>query len=276
MKQDPRTKIDIAQDHTYSKPVTKQTPRTLEAKPKLQWVREAVDARDYKYVLSSTRTLSTVDLRKYCTSVENQGNLGSCTGQAIASAIELLNKRNNKVTDISRLFIYYFERMLLGTINYDSGAYIRDGIKSVNKYGAPLERLWPYLINKFRQKPNSNALNDALRRKVTRYERVADHAGCIDALNNGYPVVIGFDVYPSFLKINKTGMMVYPDKKKERCIGGHAVLLVGYDSTAQHYIVRNSWGTSWGDNGYFYMPFRVIQDSTMSADFWIIKSVDNP
>lgn len=277
MKQDPRTIINIKEDHTFSKPVdTKPTPRTLELKRNLQWTRDKKDSRDYVYPLTASRIANYVDLRPYCTAIEDQGNLGSCTGQAIASAIELLNKRNNKQTDVSRLFIYYFERLILGTVNYDSGAYIRDGIKSVYQYGASLENLWPYIISKFKQQPVNEAMADAARRKVTRYERVANHAGCLDALMNGYPVVIGFDVYSSFMNINSKGIMTYPNTKRERLLGGHAVLLVGYDNVKQQYIVRNSWGTSWGDRGYFYMPYKVIQDSSMSADFWVIKSVNNP
>ena len=143
-----------------------------------------------------------VDLRKYCSPIENQGSLGSCTGQSIAGAIELLNKRGGKHNDVSRLFIYYYERLILGTVNYDSGAYIRDGIKATNKYGASLESLWPHDIRKFRQEPITEAKNDALNRKVTRYERVNDFDGCIDALTNGYPVIIGFHVYQSFMSSN--------------------------------------------------------------------------
>lgn len=276
MKQNPKTIVNELQDpalHTQS--VEKQQPRTLEAKRPLQWVRDIPDSRDYKYTLTGAKSSSVVDLRTYCSPIENQGSLGSCTGNAIAGAIELLNKRNNKTNDISRLFIYYYERLMLGTVNYDSGAYIRDGIKVTNKYGASSESLWPYIISKFRQQPAPQAIKDALKRKVTRYERVADHAGCIDALNNGYPVTIGFDVYTSFMRIGKDGVMTYP-RAGETLLGGHAVLLVGYDMNKQQYIVRNSWGTGWGDGGYFYMPFQVIQNTSMSADFWVIKQVNNP
>lgn len=276
-KQDSRTIINSNEDHTFNRPSSKKIKYKASTEKRLfQWTRDTTDSRDYLYNLSSVRTLSKVDLRPHCTLIEDQGQLGSCTGQAIASAIELLNKRNKKPTDVSRLFIYYFERLLLGTVNYDSGAYIRDGIKSVYKYGSPLEKLWPYNIGKFRQRPVAPALADGLRRKVLRYERITDHDGCIDALNNGYPVVIGFDVYSSFLKITGNGVMTYPNKRKEKLLGGHAVLIVGYNLANQQYIVRNSWGTRWGDKGYFYMPFEVIQDTSMSEDFWIVKEVNNP
>lgn len=278
MKQDPRTIIDTSQDHTFNPPVSKKVAdRTLDDKFKLIWKVDKVDTRDYKYQLSSILNPNFVDLRSHCSPIENQGSLGSCTGQSIAGAIELLNKRGGKHNDVSRLFIYYYERLILGTVNYDSGAYIRDGIKATNKYGASLESLWPHDIRKFRQEPITEAKNDALNRKVTRYERVNDFNGCIDALSNGYPVIMGFRVYDSFMSKNvaRTGIMPYPNTKREKLLGGHAVLLVGYDKRKKVFIARNSWGTNWGDKGYFYMPFDIVKPN-MSSDYWIIKSVNNP
>ena len=281
MKKDPKTIININQDPgLHRKPLIQKVdnPEDVVNIPKFHWVKDKPDDRDYSYVMSNRGQQDVVDLRPFCTPVESQGSLGSCTGQAIAGAIELLNNRNRKPTDVSRLFIYYYERAMLGTINYDSGAYIRDGIKVTNKQGAPLERLWPYNIREFKNKPNVLAITDGLKRKVSRYERVSNHDGCLDAINNGFPVVIGFMVYQSFMSqaVARTGMMTYPNIRRERLLGGHAVLLVGYDKAKQHYIVRNSWGTNWGDKGYFYMPFKVVQDSRMSSDFWIIQSVQNP
>jgi C1A family cysteine protease len=278
MKQDPRTIINTDEDHTFNPPADKKViPRTLDKIFSLQWRQDKPDNRDYKYSLTTPTTPNTIDLRPYCSPIENQGNLGSCTGQAIAGAIELLNKRNGKHKDISRLFIYYYERLLLGTVNYDSGAYIRDGIKATNHYGASLESHWPYNIKKFRQEPIKEAKEDALNRKVTRYERIEDFNGCIDALSNGYPVIIGFHVYTSFMSntVARTGNMPYPNTRRERLLGGHAVLLVGYNKTKKVFIARNSWGTAWGAKGYFYMPFDVIKPN-MSSDYWIIKSVNNP
>ena len=278
MKQDPRTIINTDEDHTFNKPAAKKViPRTLDDKLSFQWQPDRLDSRDYSYTLSSKANLNKVDLRSFCSPIENQGSLGSCTGQAIAGAIELLNKRNRKPTDVSRLFIYYYERLLLGTVNYDSGAYIRDGIKATNHYGASLESYWPYDIRKFRQEPISEAKTDALNRKVTRYERVNDFNGCVDALSNGYPVIMGFRVYDSFMSKNvaRTGIMPYPNTKRERLLGGHAVLLVGYDKRKKVFIARNSWGTNWGDKGYFYMPFDIVKPN-MSSDYWVIKSVNNP
>ena len=166
-KQDPRTIINTNEDHTFNPPINKKVvDRTLDDKFKLIWKVDKVDTRDYKYQLSSVLNPNFVDLRSHCSPIENQGTLGSCTGQSIAGAIELLNKRNGKPTDVSRLFIYYYERLLMGPVNYDSGAYIRDGIKATNKYGASLESHWPYDIRKFKQEPIVEAKNDALNRKV--------------------------------------------------------------------------------------------------------------
>jgi C1A family cysteine protease len=248
--------------------------------PKYHWLPDKPDSRDKIYQPTGLGTaVNAIDLRQYCTPIENQGALGSCTGNAIAGAIELLNKRNRKQTDVSRLFIYYYERLLEGTVNYDSGAYIRDGIKVTYTYGAPLESLWPYNITKYRTAPASSAVKDAAKRKVTLYQRATDFNACIDALTNGFPVVIGFTVYDSFESGNwwyTTGVMPYPNTNTESILGGHCVLLVGFNKATQQFIARNSWGTSWGLSGYFYMPFPVIQNTYMSADFWVIKSVNNP
>jgi len=282
IKQDPRTIIDSNTDHTFSKPYHKVSaiklgPRTLAGKFNLQWARDKIDTRDYVYNASNVRVSSTVDLRRYCSPIEDQGNLGSCTGNAVAGAIEFLNKKNNNMLDVSRLFIYYYVRLIEGTVNYDSGAYIRDAIKACYKYGASLERLWPYNIIKFRTKPSTAAINDGLRRKISRYERITDqYTGSINALSNQYPIIMGFDVYSSFISTGRTGVMPYPNTRTERLLGGHAVLLVGYDMNREAFIARNSWGTSWGLQGYFYMQFQVVQDTTMSDDFWIIKTVNNP
>lgn len=251
--------------------------RSLKSAP-YHWVRDKPDSRDYIYKSIPKAIPQSVDLRPLCTPIEDQGMLGSCTGQAIAGAIEYLNKKSGRPTDVSRLFIYYYERVILGTVNYDSGAYIRDGIKVVNKNGASLEKFWPYIISRYRTKPNSVSIQDAAKRKVLLYERAVDFDACINALANGYPITIGFDVYSSFLSrtTSTTGMMSYPNTATETLLGGHAVLLVGYNNSTNQFIARNSWGNRWGDRGYFYMPYQVIMNKTMSDDFWVIKTVNNP
>ena len=276
MKQDSNTIVNIEQDPgLHRNPLVQKITKPLITIPKYHWTRDKVDKRDYLYAPTVVKLSTYVDLRPYCSPIEDQGRLGSCTGNAIAGAIELLMKRNNKFADISRLFIYYYERLLENTVNYDSGAYIRDGIKACYTYGIATENLWPYDISKFRNRPSIDAVNDASKRKVKLYERVTDFNGVINAIDNGYPVTIGFDVYSSFDSptVARTGIMPYPNIKKEKLLGGHAVLIVGYNKNNDTFIVRNSWGKYWGDNGYFYMPFQVIKNNTMSGDFWVIKSI---
>lgn len=253
------------------------------SRKKYNWVEDKPDPRDYIYVPMRFDIPSKVDLRKFSSSIEDQGIIGSCTGHAISSAIELVNKKNNNDFEISRLFIYYQERVFTDSVNQDSGAYIRDGIKAVATYGAPLEDFWPYDVTKFTVKPSDEAYADAAKRKVTKYEKCISIDSVKGALANGYPVIIGFYVYSSFEDgdVAKTGIMTYPDTATEVKKGGHAVLLVGYDdnfnSTEKGYfIVKNSWGTYWGDRGYFYMPYEVIADTNMSSDFWLISKVTNP
>ena len=157
-------------------------------------------------------------------------------------------------------------------------------MRATSTYGAPLESLWPYSVNMFRSKPTAQAIADGLRRKVTSYQAAANFAAVQNAIASGYPVVVGFDVYSSFegpwgnIPHGRTGsgMMPYPNTRTEQLLGGHAVCLVGYDNNTSRFIARNSWGTSWGDNGYFYMPYQVIQNTSMSSDFWVIKSVSDP
>ena len=249
---------------------------------KYHWLRDKPDARDHLFSAAPVTLPVSIDLRQYCSAIEDQGQLGSCTGNAIAGIIELMQRKQNPTRgrDVSRLFIYYEERVLIGTVNSDSGAYIRDGIKVVNKKGAPLENLWPYVISRFRTKPTNAAYNDALKRKATAYQRVTNFTGVKTALSQGYPVVMGFDVYESFESnaVANTGMMPYPNINTEQYLGGHAVAIVGYNDNLNggRFICRNSWGTGWGDRGYFYMPYQVVQNINMSSDFWVITAVTNP
>ena len=253
---------------------------------KYHWSRDPFDIRDKAYKAAPITLPASVDLRQYCSAIEDQGNLGSCTGNAIAGAIELIDRKNSKSLEISRLFIYYQERLLEGTIYYDAGAYIRDGIKACYTYGAPLESLWPYNLNKWATRPTTAAYNDAKTRKVTGYAKCSNFTTVKTGLANGTPVIIGFDVYDSFEGAwgdiphgqAGSGMMPYPNTSTEELLGGHAVCIVGYDDNLNggRFIVRNSWGTSWGDNGYFYMPYQVIQNTSMSSDFWTISGVRNP
>ena len=245
------------------------------------WQPDLPDQRDFAYKASPAfiRTLpSKVDLRKSCPRVYNQGELGSCTANAIGAAFEFEVRKQNMSTDFmpSRLFIYYNERAMEHTIKTDSGAQIRDGIKSVNKLGVCPEKMWPYQINKFAHKPPISAYKAGLKHQALSYQSVSrvlsQMKGC---LASGYPFVFGFTVYESFESetVAKTGKLNMP-KKSEKVVGGHAVMAVGYDDKAKRFIVRNSWGNDWGINGYFTMPYNYLVNENLADDFWTLRIVE--
>jgi C1A family cysteine protease len=241
------------------------------------WIPDLPDRRDHLYAVPSTILLKLppmVDLRPQCPPVYDQGQLGSCTANAIAAAIEFERMKQGLQDFIpSRLFIYYDERAMEGTIASDSGAQIRDGIKSVAKQGACPESEWPYDISKFAVQPASQCYQDALKDRAVQYSRVARNLdqmkGC---LASGYPFVLGFTVYPSFEspEVAQSGIAPMP-QPGEAPIGGHAVLAAGYDDGQQRFIVRNSWGTGWGMAGYFTLPYGYLTDRGLSSDFWTIR-----
>jgi C1A family cysteine protease len=155
----------------------------------------------------------------------------------------------------------------------DSGAMIRDGIKSVAAQGACQEPLWPYAAKKFKSKPAQRAYTDAAQHKVSSYQRVvrdvAQMKGCLAA---GFPFVFGFTVYESFESedVARTGQLPMP-APGEQVMGGHAVLAVGYDDAQSRFIIRNSWGPDWGMKGYFTMPYGYMTGRGLASDFWTIR-----
>jgi len=224
---------------------------------------------------------ASVDLRKFCSAVEDQGQLGSCTGNALVGAMEYLENKskefevNGKFVDLSRLFVYYNERAMEGTINQDAGAQISDGVKALAKEGVCTEAIWPYAVHRFAKKPTAAAYADATHRKITAYARVDRSngmAGIKQALASGYPVVFGFTVFESFEseEVAQTGVVPMPNVNSEQCMGGHAVLMVGYDDATQRVLVRNSWGASWGQGGYFTLPYDYVTSQTLANDFWTL------
>lgn len=231
--------------------------------------------RNFRSTLSKLRIIlpKAVDLRSSCSPVVNQGELGSCTANAIASGLrEYLELRTGKLTPLSRLWLYWEERRLEGTIDEDSGASIRDGMKILHKYGCPPEIDWPYDISKFTQTPPPVSFSDAIQYKISEYHRVSNVMALKTALAEGYPVVIGIKIYESFesVQVAQTGVVPLP-KQGEQYLGGHAVLVVGYKDDEQYkdngiVICRNSWGVSWGDKGYFYLPYSYFSDNVI--DMW--------
>jgi len=243
------------------------------------WKPDLPDFRDLTYAASATTLASLpplVDLRAKCPPVYDQGQLGSCTGNAIAGGFEFeLMKQNTVVFAPSRLFIYYNERVIEGTVATDSGAQVRDGLKTVHKQGVCPETLWPYNITEFAIKPYQSCYTDALTHLATSYHKVAQNLNQMkSSLADGYPFVIGFTAYASFesAQVAQTGIVNLP-QPGESVVGGHAVLVVGYDDSQSRFIVRNSWGASWGIQGYFTMPYDYLLNPQLSSDFWTIRLV---
>jgi C1A family cysteine protease len=226
---------------------------------KYGWKRDLPDKRDFfenNYLLSLEKPSDKVDLRKNCPKIYNQGELGSCTANALACGIqydEMKQKLENNVP--SRLFIYYNERDMEGNVNNDTGASLRDGVKTINKIGYCNETQWPYDIEKFSEKPSGECYDYARKHKSLIYKRVQqDETHIKSVLNIGFPIVFGISVYESFESqtVSKTGVIPLPETS-ERMLGGHAIVLVGYDEEKRLFTFRNSWGEDWGENGYFKM-----------------------
>jgi C1A family cysteine protease len=203
--------------------------------------------------------------------------LGSCTANAIAAAFEYSQVKGGRADFMpSRLFIYYEERKMEGSIESDAGAMIRDGVKVINKIGVVSEVEWPYDISKFAVEPTARVYGDARYHRSVRYQRVGQTLNTMrHCLAQGNPFVFGFQVYDSFMsdRVAKTGDVSMPGQDED-ALGGHAVLAVGYKTIygALVFICRNSWG-EWGDKGYFYMPAAYLLDSNLCDDLWTISQV---
>jgi len=255
------------------------------------WVPYLPDQRDHTYAAPQKvigKLPTKVDLRKKCPPVYNQGRIGSCTANAIGAAMQFVRKVEKRKPDFvpSRLFIYWNERSMEHTVPVDNGAQIRDGIKVVAKLGVCPETAWPYDDTpadpntsvwprgaKATVKPGKQCFAAAEKNQAIAYQRVGrsivQMKGC---LASGYPFVIGFSVYDSFesAEVEKTGQLNMPGTGEGQ-VGGHAVLVVGYDESQQRFLVRNSWGKQWGMGGYFTMPYAYLLDSNLSDDFWTIR-----
>jgi C1A family cysteine protease len=243
------------------------------------WVRDLPDNRDRYWLappLASAQLPPTVDLRPQCPPVYDQGQLGSCTANAIAGAVQFDEIRSGiaPTWTPSRLFIYYNERAAEGTVSWDSGAQLRDGIKVIGSLGVCPESDWPYDIAKFAEKPPAQAYDDAVHDRVGSYQRIAQSLVQLKTcVASRFTFIFGFTVFSSFesSEVASTGVVPLP-QPSETIIGGHAVVCVGYSDARQAFIIRNSWGTAWGESGYGFMPYAYLLDAGLAADFWTIQA----
>jgi C1A family cysteine protease len=246
---------------------------------KYGWKPDHPDHRDLQFTVAR-KTLKAlppkVDLRPQMPPVFNQGELGSCTANSACALIANgLTHEGQPLVIPSRLFQYYNTRLLENTVRTDSGGSIRDSIKALAQYGFCPEALWPYNIKDFAKKPSPKLYAIAKKDVIKQYHRVTQNEDQIKAaLAQNLPVDFGFTVYESFESdsVAATGLVPMP-VAHEKIMGGHAVLIVGYDDEKSLYTVRNSWGSGWGVDGYCYMPYAFINSPKYASDFWVVSVV---
>jgi C1A family cysteine protease len=241
------------------------------------WKRQKEDERDYLFSTHRPQLKALpqkVDLRKYCSKIEDQSSLGSCCSNSTIACIEFLEiKHNVKYTDLSRLFHYYNTRQIEGTVNEDSGATLRDSCKAIAKYGICSEKSWPYRISRYKTKPPTSCYEEAVPHKNIKYYSLKTLTDMRQALASGFIFVIGIDLYESFESeiVESTGKVSIPERDEEY-IGSHAIAIVGY--TPEYFIFRNSWGVSWADKGYGYIPISYLDiKNNLADDAWVLKKV---
>lgn len=248
---------------------------------KYAWIKQKSDNRDFKFSnYAAEKNLQLENLPKkvnnmaYCSKVEDQGSLGSCTAQAWCSLLEYnQNKMNigSGFHDESRLFVYFSERELDGNINIDCGSTLRSGAKAIAKYGCCPESMWPYNIQRFQERPPIECYDMAKKSIIHNYYSLTNLQEMKACLAAGQCFVFGFMVYDYFEspQMAKYARLRFP-KSNEQCRGGHAVMAVGYNDLSKTFLIRNSWGERWGKKGYFWMPYSYITNPNLADDFWTL------
>ena len=239
------------------------------------WRRSLPDFRDFKADTTGLTVAAEVDPRSAMPPIYNQGQLGSCTANAVAGAMQydlMLDGDPATLHRPSRLFLYYMERMIEGSLGQgDTGAEGHDGFKALAKYGWVPEREWRYDIGRFQIDPPAPLWTEAATRVLTKqYVTVSqDQASMQSVLSNSQTIAMGFTVYESFEsnQVAETGIVPMPGRN-ESTVGGHEVLIIGYLTDQPDYaLCRNSWGTDWGMNGYFLMPWEYVLNADLASDF---------
>lgn len=248
------------------------------------YLRDVHDDRDFKIKFSTPLSIDypdIVDLRRFSPIVFDQQSLNSCTASAVALIYDWIHNRiynndmNSRAFIPSRLFLYYNTRVISNNNYKDSGSSIRDTIKTIATIGICPESLWPYKINKFNVKPHGACYVSAKFNKTVQYLRVNQTSDQIErclAISKN-PIVFGINIYDSWYDnkdLRKSGRIHMP-LPNEKLIGGHAMVIVGFNKKDKYFIVQNSWGKSWGDKGFCYIPYDYILDRKYAWDFWVIQ-----
>ena len=246
--------------------------------------RDTPDIRDLKFhkeifLLSPLKVPNKFSLGDICKlpAILDQGDLGSCTANAASNSLRyLLIKNKKKEIQPSRLYIYYFTRVLQNTVNFDSGCTLRNVMKAIVKNGACDENNWKYIIPRFAQRPTQLAITDGMnRRRNFQYLSVNQDLPTIkNAIVQGFPIVIGIMVFSSFMnpEVSRSGDVPLPNRMIETLLGGHAVTIVSYDDSTKKFGLMNSWGDTWGNKGYFTLPYDYVLNVELAFDFWTIRT----
>jgi C1A family cysteine protease len=238
--------------------------------------RDPADPRDHHRAIPSVAKLPPVlDLRHICPPIYDQGQLGSCTANAIAAALEIDLRRAQRPQWMpSRLFIYYNERVRMNTAATDAGGRLREGLKSIAQLGVCPEALWSYDEAKVAARPDDACYADGRRNLGGAYARIPQTSEALEqVLYRGRPVLFGFTVHGGFesQRMAQSGCLRMP-APREKHLGGHAVLCVGYDRPNQRFLIRNSWGLDWGLAGYFWMPYAYLCRADLAQDLWTVET----
>jgi C1A family cysteine protease len=245
--------------------------------PKSGCVKSKIDTRDFKFHLRFNMRINLPDHieLKCIPDALDQGDLGSCTANASSNALRFCLKKDNEIDfQPSRLYIYYFSRLIENSVDNDSGCEIRDVLKAIHTYGACSEDIWPYDITKFKDLPNANCVRLG-KNHTCGFTYLSVNQTLFDiknALYKGFPIIFGLYIYQSFPV--DLGHVPMPDVSSETLSGGHCMIIIGCDDKLQIFIVQNSWGKEAGVNGCFFIPYSYLLDSELAFDFWTIVNFD--
>ncbi len=242
---------------------------------KLNYKFQKKDIRDFKAVTSKGVIIDSFSLRSKVRFVYDQESIGSCVSNAFAQYINICTTNNVK---ISRLLHYYCGRAIEGDSSLDdSGLQIRQAAKIIQKYGACSETTWPYDVSKFNQLPPLNVFKSSLFFRKYTYSFVDQQLDTLRSVlyTKKKPIIFGINVYDSFLTdtVAKTGIVPMPNLDIEQLLGGHCIVMIGFDNIKSQFICVNSWGSSWGSKGFFYLPYDYVLNPSFASDFCCLDFV---